>query len=329
MPLSRRPLLAAAAVALICAGPATGRAQAPGLGTQLVDVMNQLWGRHPGIRANHGKGIVTEGTFVPTPAAAGLSKASIFAGGPVPVIARFSNSTGMPAIQDGAPEANPHGMGIAFTPAGGQRVDVVTNSLPTFPVATGEDFLALLKAIAASGPDAPKPTPVEQFIAAHPSVPKAVGPLKTPTSYSREIYNGVNAFIFVNADGARQAFRFRIVPDGGTQYLSPEDAAKQKPDFLEDELTQRLAQGPVKFRLLAQLANPDDQTRDSTQAWPDDRRLADMGEITLTKVAADQQKAAHDLHLLPNRLEPGIEVSDDPIIMARVQAYLISFGRRF
>lgn len=53
-----------------------------------------------------------------------------------------------------------------------------------------------------------------------------------------------------------------------------------------------------------------------------------MGTITLTRLAPDNAKAQSALRLLPNRLEPGIEVSDDPLIMARVQSYVISFGRR-
>ena len=53
--------------------------------------MNKLYGSHPGFRANHAKGIVVEGSFTPTPAAAALSKASVFQGSPVPVTVRFSN----------------------------------------------------------------------------------------------------------------------------------------------------------------------------------------------------------------------------------------------
>ena len=30
---------------------------------QTIDAMNQLWGKHPGYRANHAKGVVVEGTF--------------------------------------------------------------------------------------------------------------------------------------------------------------------------------------------------------------------------------------------------------------------------
>jgi catalase len=48
----------------------------------------------------------------------------------------------------------------------------------------------------------------------------------------------------------------------------------------------------------------------------------------LSTAAADNVKAQRDLRFLPNRLASGIEVSDDPLIDARVRAYVISFGRR-
>ena len=79
---------------------------------------------------------------------------------------------------------------------------------------------------------------------------------------------------------------------------------------------------------MAQLANQGDETKDPTKPWPADRKLVDMGTITLTKAAADNDKAQKELRYLPNRLTSGIEVSDDPLIDARVRAYVISFGRR-
>src|SRR3954452_23995764 len=290
-----------AAIATVLAGlPVAGvMAQSAVTAIQTVNTMNTLWGRHPGMRANHAKGVVVEGRFTPSPAASGLSKAVIFAGPPVPVTVQFSDSTGLPSLPDGAPPANPHGMSIKFH-INGNEADVVTNSLPFFPVATGEDFLALLEALSVSGPDAPRPTKAEEFIAAHPTVGKALGAIHTPTSFARETYNGVDAFIFVNAAGDRQPFRFRIVPAAGTEHLSPEEVAKQPPDFLVDELPQRLAKGPVVFHLLAQLANPGDQTKDPTQPWPEDRKVVDMGTITLSHALADNAQAQAELRYLPN-----------------------------
>ena len=324
---SRSSVVALATLFAAAALPAA-LAQAPSTATQTVDDMNRLWGRYPFARANHAKGVVTEGSFTPTAEAATLSKAAIFAGPAVPVAVRFSDSTGIPTLPDGSGPASPHGMSIKFRVAGAAPVDVVTNSLAFFPVATGEEFAELLSDLAESGPDAAKPTKADLFIAAHPSVPKAFGSTTTPSSFAREVYNGVDAFIFVSADGKRQPFRFKIVPVAGAEHLDAAASKAMAPDFLVDELPQRLATGPVSFHVMAQLANPGDQTKDPTQPWPDDRKLVDMGTITITKAAADNVQAQKDLRFLPNNLAPGIEVSDDPLIDARVRAYVISFGRR-
>ncbi len=321
-------LAATSLLALATALPAVSFAETPSTATQTVDVMNKLWGRHPGLRANHAKGVVAEGSFTPSPFAATISQAVIFQGKPVPVTVRFSDSTGLPTVPDGSGTANPHGMSIKFHLDNGGQVDVVTNSLGFFPVATGEEFRDLLQALSVSGPDAPKPTKAEQFFQSHPTALKAFSTPKTPASFATDIYNGIDAFIFVNAAGQRQPFRFRFVPVGGAVHLEKDAADKQPPDFLIDELPQRLSKQKVAFHVMAQLANPGDQTKDPTQPWPADRRIVDLGTITLTSADADQAAAQKALRYLPNRLTPGIEVSDDPLIDARVRAYVISFGRR-
>jgi catalase len=79
-------------------------------------------------------------------------------------------------------------------------------------VATGEDFRDLLLAIANSPADAPKPTALDQFVAAHPSVPKALGTAATPDSFADEAYYGIDAFIFVDKAGNKQAVRYIMEP---------------------------------------------------------------------------------------------------------------------
>ncbi|ACA20226.1 Catalase domain protein [Methylobacterium sp. 4-46] len=318
----------AAGLGLAIAGPLRARAEEAPVPEQLVDVMNTLWGKHAGFRANHAKGVVVEGSFTPSREAAALSKASPFRGPAVPVRARFSDATGLPTIPDGDANAKPHGMALKFALAEGGEMDVVVNSLKFFPVATPEEFLQLLKAAAASGPGAPHPTPVETFVASHPAAGRAGAVIGTPTSLAGQVYNGVNAFVFVDAAGKRTPFRYRFVPVAGTAYLEAAEAAKRDPDFLMRELPARLAQGPVEFRVLAQLASEGDSTRDATRPWPEDRRLVEMGTLTLTKAVANSEEAQKALLFMPNALPDGIEVSDDPLIDARVQAYAVSFSRR-
>ncbi|GEP11492.1 catalase family peroxidase [Methylobacterium gnaphalii] len=321
-------LLRTAALALVlAAGAVPVRAEESSTAEQTIDVMNTLFGKHAGIRANHAKGAVVEGSFTPSKEAASLSKASLFKGPAVPVTARYSDATGVPTIPDASAKANPHGLAVRFKLPDGD-MDVVTNALKFFPVATGEEFRDLLTAVSKSGPDAAKPTPLETFVASHPAAAKAGGTAKTPTSLARQIYNGVNAFFFVDAAGKKQAFRWRIVPVDGEELMSADEAAKQAPNVLMDEIRARLAKGPVSYRVEAQLAEEGDPVNDATKPWPDDRRSVNMGTLTITKAVADNAEAEKQLLFMPNALVDGVEVSDDPLIDARVQAYAVSFGRR-
>jgi catalase len=303
------------------------RAEDQPIEQQLVDAMNKVWGDHPGFRANHAKGIVVEGGFKASPEAAGLSRAVLFNGATIPVTVRFSDSSGILNVPDGGNAANPHGMAIKFHLPDGSDTDMVINSLKFFPVATGEDFRDLLLALAASPPDASKPTKFEQFAASHPSVPAAFATVGTPDSFANEEYYGVNAFVFVNKSGERQAVRYQMVPER-VVHLATADAAKQPPNFLMDELPEHLKRGPVTFHLRAQLAAAGDSTKDPTIAWPNDRKAVELGILTIEKAVPNSAEIEKKLLFLPGQLTDGIEESDDPLIDVRNGAYALSFSRR-
>ena len=296
------------------------------LSTQIVDLANKVDGVHPGFRAFHAKGVVVEGTFKASPEAARLSSATLFNGSSIRVTARFSDGAGVPTVPDGTP-AMPRGIAIKYHLPGGADTDMVTNSFKFFPVGTGEDFRDLLTAIVASPPTAPHPTKLEQFFASHPNAPKAIGSLPIPDSFADEEYHGINAFIFVNKSGQKQAVRYLVVPEK-LVHLTPEEAAKRSPDYLFDDLAKRIAQKPLVFRLKAQLAQPGDQTKDASQPWPEDRKVVDLGVLTLTKVVPNSPEAEKKLLFLPTTLTAGIELSDDPLPLVRTAAYSVSFGRR-
>lgn len=324
--MTRRPLQAALAV-LALAMPVQLQADDIPVETGLVDAMNTVFGKHEGFRANHAKGIVVEGSFTAAPDAAKLSKAALFSGEAIPVTVRFSDATGIPDVPDGSPLAIPQGMAIKFTLPDGSETDMVLNALKFFPVSTGDEFLALLTAIADSPPDAPKPTKVEQFVAAHPNVAAASASTATPASYASQEYFGINAFILVNAAGERQAVRYQMLPEK-TVHLAPAEAAARAPDFLVAEFPERLKQGPVVFHLKAQLAAAEDNLIDPAKPWPADRTVVELGTLTLDTAVADSAEAQKALLFLPGQVTDGIEPSDDPMIGIRDGAYAESFARR-
>ncbi len=82
------------------------------------------------------------------------------------------------------------------------------------------------------------------------------------------------------------------------------------------------------FHLKAQLAAAGDQTRDPSQPWPDNRKVVDLGVLTLDKPVADSLEAQKKLLFLPTRLTDGIELSDDRLPVIRAEVYSLSFARR-
>jgi catalase len=325
----RREILRAIGAASLLGSVAWGDEPEKSVPEQIVDTMNKLFGKHPGFRAAHAKGIVCEGEFTPVPTAATLSKASHLQGAPAKATIRFSDTTGIPEIPDGVPDAGPRGMAVRFHLPGGGSTDIVSNAFNGFAVATGEDFLAFLTAVAASGKDAPKPTPLEQFLASHPKAMKVVtAPKPVPASFVAEPYFGVNAFEFTNAEGKSRFGRYQLRPEAGAKFLEPEEAAKKPPNFLIDELKARLASGPAKFRIVVQLAGEGDKTDDATEVWPDDRPTVELGILSITGLVADNDAAQRALAFDPQHLVDGIEASDDPLLDVRSAVYAISRRRR-
>jgi len=301
--------------------------QAASLANELVAALDRVFrGPHPGERAIHTKGIVLRGTFTADPEAMSLSSASHLRadGGSVPVIVRFSDFSGVPSQIDGRPGTNPAGMAIKFQLPDGVDTDIVAHSYNGFPVATPEDFLGYLNALASSDAQAR-----DAFFASHPAAKQFVdAPKPMPVGYGTETFYGVDAFRFENAAAVSRFGRYRIEPVAGDQFLNESAAAEIKPDYLRDELRRQIASGPVRFRLLVQLAAPEDAITDPTVPWPDDRPVVTLGTLSLTAIADDDSPEVKTLFFSPMNLVPGIAPSADPLLAARTRTYTISYRRR-
>jgi len=299
------------------------------LAQQIFDIMIRMPGVKPGYRPVHAKGIVCQGTFTPSGDAAALSKAAHFQRASVPVTIRFSDGAADPTIPDNSPDAGPRGMAIRFVLPGGGKTDIVALSQNGFIVGTPEEFLALQQSIAATDPSKPHPWPVEAFIGSHPRALKFVqGVRAVPASFATESFFSNNAFIFVNAKGAKQPGRYKILPEAGQQHLSDTEAKSRDPNFLIEELKTRLAAEPIKYRLVVQLPNPGDPTNDSSLVWPDDRKTMDAGTMSITSLVADSVAAERAIVYDPTHLTDGIELSDDPLPALRAAVYSLSAARR-
>jgi catalase len=325
--LPRWPLAAAFLAWVVCPPVA---AQEKSLPQQIADVMVQLnGGVHPGFRFAHAKGMVLTGTFTPAKGAQSISRAAHLKGAAVPVTVRLSDGTGVPQINDDNSNASPRGMAVRFQLPSGAFTDIVANSHNGFFVGTGDDFLAFLKAIAATKPDSPHPSPIEQFLGGHPRALKVIVDSKAlPKSFATLGFFGNNAFVFVNSAGTKQVGRYQILPVAGIHHLDSLAAKKLSPNYLFEDLTRRIARGPIKYRVMVQLANPGDPTNDGSIVWPGDRKRVELGTLSLTKIAPNNEELQRSLTFNPIYLTDGIQLSDDPFVPLRSAVYALSVAHR-
>jgi catalase len=308
--------------------PEPSSTPSPALSQQLLDTLDALSGLHPGFRPAHAKGALCSGTFTPAPEVVRLTRAPHVARPSTPVIVRFSDSSGLPAVADNDPQrASPRGIAIRFYLADHVHTDIVAHSTNGFPVRTGEEFLEFLRAAAAFGQG--QPAAFGAFLASHPRARQFVeAPKPIPSSFARESFFAVTAFRFTNQQGQSRYGRFRIRPEAGRDHLTAADAAGRSANFLFDELAQRLARGPIQFGISVQLAEDGDNVADATAAWPDGRPEAPFGTITLTARVDDADPEMRKIIFDPIPRVEGIDPSADPLIEVRAAIYLLSGRRR-
>jgi catalase len=299
---------------------------------RLVKAITDLSGRHPGYRAAHARGTLCAGTFTPTPEAAGITRAAHMSGEPVRVTVRFSNGSGDPSTPDGD-RRDGRGMAVKFYLPDGKTTDIVSLSLPAFFVRTPDDFIAFA---AARKPDPDTGEPdmerIGAFVAEHPETAAALQvilpSLVPPRSYATCAYNGIHSFRLVDAGGKGRFVRYRLDPEAGVEAMPDEELEGASPEYLQEEIRERLARGPVRFRLLARLAADDDAIDDPTVAWPEDREAVELGTIELTGLDTSRETGDDVLVFDPSRVTDGIELSDDRILAVRSSAYSVSVERR-
>ena len=287
-------------------------------------------GVHPGFRPAHAKGILLKGTFTPSPDAASLSTAPHLHRNSTPVTVRFSDFAGIPTVADNDPQgAGPRGFAARFHLGEHVHTDIIGHSVDTFPVHTAEGLVEFLNAVIATDPKGPHPNAIEQFLGAHPAAMRfAQTPKPVPTSFARESFFAVSAFKFTNAKDESHYGRYRILPVAGNEYLDEAAAAARGPNFLFDEIKERVARGPVGFRVVVQLAEVGDIVDDATVRWPEERAQRAFGEISLQEIAPNNAGEQQHIIFDPIPRVDGIEASADPLFEPRANIYLMSGRRR-
>jgi catalase len=299
------------------------------LANDLLGQFGKIFGEHPGFRPAHAKGAMFTGTFAPSASASSLTRAPHATRPSTRVTARFSNSTGIPLLPDNDPNANPRGLAVRFHLAAHVHTDIVSHSTDGFPTRTGAEFLEFLRAVASSDPAHLSGSPLEAFLSSHPAALAFVQtPKPPPVSFATETYFGVTAMRFSNAASASRFGRFRIVPEAGSAHLDDAAARAKGSNYLFEEIAERVGKGPLRFKVVVQVASAGDVVDDATVHWPEDRQLVELGGLELTAPVPNSPREEKQIIFDPIPRVDGIEPSADPLLELRAAVYLVSGRRR-
>jgi catalase len=133
---------------------------------------------------------------------------------------------------------------------------------------------------------------------------------------------------FINKENNSRYGRYRIIPEAGNDFVKDTAVASKAPNYLFEEIEQRISKGPSRFHILVQLANEGDTVNDATIHWPEDRTQLELGTISLDAVAPHNAEEQQHIIFDPIPRVDGIEPSDDPLLELRAAIYLLSGRRR-
>ena len=298
--------------------------------SKLVNAFEQAGGKFEGFRRAGAKGLCATAEFIGSAQGRALSVSSAFSGQPVPVTVRFSMGGGNPKAPDNA--RSQRNMALQFDLPGNETWQMGNISAPIFGAATPEQLLGRLESLTAD-PETKKPNPekIKAFADANPDVlmqGKYFASQPVPASFAKVNYWGVHAFAFVDAKSNKQFGKWIFEPVGGTQGLTDDEAKAKGPEFLFDELRQRVVAGSVAFDFNLQLAQPGDRLDSAVTPLPEDRKKVTLGRLTLKSVAPDSTGACVSVNYNPMVLPKGVEPSVDPMLAGRAAPYAVSLGRR-
>ena len=292
-------------------------------------------------RVVHARGAGAHGVFEATEGLDDICAASFLRKGAVtPAFTRFSTVAGSRGSADTARDVR--GFATKFYTDEG-NFDLVGNNIPVFFIQDGMKFPDLVHA---AKPEPDREIPQAQtaydtfwdFVSLQPESAHmlmwTMSDRAIPRSYATMEGFGVHTFRLIAADGSTSLVKFHWKPVAGVHSLVWEEAQKLggiDPDFHRRDLHERIATGNFPQYELGVQVMPDteDQTfegidlLDSTKLVPEELcPVRTVGVLTLNRNPANffaetEQVAFHVGHLVP-----GIDVTDDPLLHARLFSYL-------
>ena len=293
-------------------------------------------------RVVHARGAAAHGTFESYGNAANVTRADFLAtkGKKTDVFCRFSTVLGSRGSADTVRDTR--GFAVKFYTDEG-NFDLVGNNIPVFFIQDGIKFPDVIHA--------GKPHPDREiaqaqsahdtfwdFVSLHTEATHHVfwnmSDRGIPRSYRTMEGFGVHTFRLVNAEGAPTLVKFHWKPVAGVHSLVWEEAqiaAGVDPDFHRRDMADGIEAGaPLEYELGIQVM-PDDGTDtydgidllDPTKFVPEELVPVQLiGKLTLDRNPTNYFAETEQVAFHTGNLVPGIEVTNDPLMQARLFSYL-------
>ncbi len=292
-------------------------------------------------RVVHARGTAAHGVFESYGTATAITSADFLRPGRVtPIFTRFSTVLGSRGSADTVRDVR--GFAVKFYTDEGV-FDLVGNNIPVFFIRDGIKFPDLIHA---GKPEADREIPQAQtahttfwdFVSMIPESPHmlmwAMSDRTIPRSYRMMEGFGVHTFRLVNTAGETSLVKFHWKPVLGVHGLVWDEALTLNgvdPDFHRRDLYNAIGAGAFPEWELGVQVMPDSDDQyfngidllDSTKLVPEELvPVQPIGRMTLNRCPANffaevEQVAYHAGHLVR-----GIEVTDDPLMQARLFSYL-------
>ncbi|HXH29369.1 MAG TPA: catalase [Bacteriovoracaceae bacterium] len=299
-------------------------------------------------RVVHARGAAAHGTFQAYQSQKKWTKAG-FLQDPsqtTPVFVRFSTVAGSRGSADTARDVR--GFAVKFYTEEG-NFDLVGNNIPVFFIQDGIKFPDLIHAV--------KPEPhneIPQAASAHDTfwdfaslTPETTHMLMwqlsdraIPRSYSTMQGFGVHTFRLISEDGKMNFVKFHWIPVSGVHSLVWDEAVKimgKDPDFHRRGLWEMIEEGNFpEWELGLQVFSEKDAEKfdfdilDPTKLVPEEIvPVKKVGKMTLNRNPENYFAETEQVAFHLGNLVPGIDVTNDPLLQARLFSYLDTQLNRF
>lgn len=292
-------------------------------------------------RVVHARGAAAHGNFEAYGNASDVTSAAFLAKGTrTEVFCRFSTVLGSRGSADTVRDTR--GFAVKFYTEQG-NFDLVGNNMPVFFIQDGIKFPDVVHA-AKSHPDIEIPQAQSahdtfwDFVSLHTEATHHVfwnmSDRGIPRSYRTMEGFGVHTFRLVNAGGRTSLAKFHWKPVAGVHSLVWDEAqiaAGCDPDFHRRDMAEGIAAGaPLEYELGIQVM-PDDGTDayegidllDPTKLVPEELvPVRRVGKLTLDRNPTNYFAETEQVAFHTGNLVPGIEVTNDPLMQARLFSYL-------